>query len=132
MRARELFFFSKSTVIHNYSYKLLSSIVKASCTLGGGTFEELIRGRYEGPGITPSVACPSKFLQLRDIVTPAAVNNILKGFHQNICKAGDEGIILKSPEGSTRLSLQNFQRTLDVADEAWMAEFAPPSRFVEY
>src|ERR1700722_815906 len=42
----------------------------------------------------PSVACPSKFLQHRDIMTPAAMNKVLKGLHQNVCKAGDEGIVL--------------------------------------
>ena len=73
--------------------------------------------RYEGPGITPSVACPSRFLQHRDIVTPAAVNHILKGLHQDVCKAGDEGIVLKRPASPTRLSLQKFRRTLDVAGE---------------
>ena len=74
-------------------------------------------GRYEGLGITPSVACPSKFLQHRDIVTPATVNKILKRLHQNICKAGDEGTVLKRLASSTRLSLQKLQRTLDVAGE---------------
>ena len=64
-----------------------------------------------------SVACPSKFLQHRDIVTPAAVNKVLKGLQQNVYKAGDEGIVLKGPESSTRLSLQKFQRTLDMAGE---------------
>ena len=50
-------------------------------------------------------------------MTPAAMNKVLKGLHQNVCKAGDEGIVLKRPESSTRLSLQKFQRTLDVAGE---------------
>ena len=74
-------------------------------------------GRYKGPGITPSVACPSKSLQHRDIVTPAAVNKVLKALHQNVCRAGDEGIVLQRPASSTRLPLQIFQRTLDVAGE---------------
>ena len=47
-----------------------------------------------------------KFLQHRDIVTPAA---ILEGLHQDVCKAGDEGIFLKRPASSMRLSLQNFE-----------------------
>ena len=80
----------------------------------------------------PSVACPSKFLQHRDIMTPAAMNKVLKGLHQNVCKAGDEGIVLKRLESSTRLSLQKFQRTLDVAGEAWMAEFTPPSLCIKF
>ena len=56
-------------------------------------------------------------IEHRDIVTTAAMNKVLKGLHQNVCKASDEGIILKRLESSTRLSLQKFQRTLDVAGE---------------
>ena len=78
MRDRELFFLSPRLYI---AIAIAIILYKASYTLGEGTFEELIGGRYEGPGITPSVACPSRFLQHRDIVTPAAVNNILKGLH---------------------------------------------------
>ena len=74
-------------------------------------------GRYKGPGIASGVACMSKFLPHRDIATSQPGKEVLKWFCQNICKPGDQDIILKGQKGSTRLSLQIFKRTLDVAGE---------------
>jgi len=88
--------------------------------LGEGTFEELIgEGRYEGPGIASGVVCTSKFLPHGDIATSQPGKEDLKWFRQNICKPGDQGIILKGPKGPTSLCLQTFKRTLDVAGE-WL------------
>ena len=70
--------------------------------MGEGTFEELIgEGRYEGPGIASGVVCTSKFLPHGDIATSQPGKEDLKWFRQNICKPGDQGIILKGPKGPT-------------------------------
>ena len=39
-------------------------------------------------------------MQHRDIVTPAAMNKVL---HQDVCKVGDDGVVLKRPESFRNL-----------------------------
>jgi hypothetical protein len=61
-------------------------------------------GRFEGLGIASSIACSSKFLRHCDIVTPVTGNKSPEVAASKRLEAGDEGIILKGPKSSTRLS----------------------------